>query len=70
MDTTVAEIRAITLREMELEKEKAQLHQRKLELLELNHGARKSSRDMLSPENRKALFAAQKRKSHERGKAR
>lgn len=38
MDSTLAELRAIELREMQLEEEKAQLRRRKLELLELDQG--------------------------------
>lgn len=39
------------------------------DVLGMNEGPRKSSRKSLSSENRKAQFAAQMRKSHERGKA-
>ena len=41
------------------------------DVLGMNEGPRKSSRDMLSPEQGKAFFAAQRRKTaHERSKAR
>lgn len=70
MDTTVSEIRSIVLRRRELALEDERLFQRFLELLELNQGTRKSSRDRLSPESGKALFAGLKRGSHERSKAR
>lgn len=70
MDTTVSEIRSIVLRRRELKIEDERLNQRFLELLELNQGTRKLSRDTLSPELGKALFAGLKRGSHERSKAR
>ena len=70
MDTTVAEIRSIVQRRRDLAIEDERLHQRFLELLELSQGARKSSRDTLSPESGKTQFACLKRKSHERSKAR
>ena len=70
MDTTVSEIRSIVLRRRELALEDERLFQRFLELLELHQGARKSSRDTLSPKAGKALFAGLKRGSHERSKAR
>lgn len=68
MDTAINELRAITLREMELDKEKEDLRKRKLKILELDQGARKVERNLLTPENRKAQFAAQKRKAYERSK--
>lgn len=61
MDATVAELRSIELREMELEEEKALLRRRKLELLSISSCTRKTRKDMLSIENRKALFAGLKR---------
>ncbi|WP_278594226.1 hypothetical protein [Bilophila wadsworthia] len=70
METTISEIRSIVQRRRELEIEDQRLYQRFLELLELNQGARKSSRDTLSPKAGKAFFADVKRKSHERSKAR
>ena len=70
METTISEIRSIVQRRRELEIEDQRLYQRFLELLELNQGTRKSSRDRLSPESGKALFADVKRKAHERSKAR
>lgn len=70
MDTTISEIRALELREIELEAEKEWIRMRRREILELNQGARKSSRKMLSRENRKTQFADAKRKSYERSKAR
>nr|DAT64596.1 MAG TPA: hypothetical protein [Caudoviricetes sp.] len=57
METTISEIRSIVQRRRELEIEDQRLYQRFLELLELNQGTRKSSRDTLSPESGKALFA-------------
>ena len=69
MDATIAEIRSIVQRRRALALEDERLHQRFLELLELNQGPRKSSRDTLSPESGKAFFADVKRKSHERSKA-
>ena len=69
METTISEIRSIVQRRRELEIEDQRLY-RFLELLELNQGTRKSSRDRLSPESGKALFAGLKRGSHERSKAR
>lgn len=69
MDTTLAELRSIKLRMMELEAELAQLHSRELEMLELNTGTRKPQKDMITPANRKALFAGLKRSSYELGKA-
>ena len=68
MDTAINELRAITLRELELDREKEELRKRKLAILELDQGTRKTGRHMLSPENRKAFFAAQKRKAYERSK--
>ena len=70
METTISEIRAIVQRRRELEIEDQRLYQRFLELLELNQGTRKSSRDRLYPESGKAFFADVKRKAHERSKAR
>ena len=69
MDTTVAEIRSIVQRRRALALEDERLHERFLELLELSQGTRKPSRNTLSPESRKALFASVKRGSHERSKA-
>lgn len=69
MDTTISEIRSIVQRRRDLALEDERLHQRFLELLELNLGTRKSSRDTLSRATGKALFADEKRKAHERGKA-
>ena len=57
METTISEIRSIVQRRRELEIEDQRLYQRFLELLELNQGTRNSSRDRLSPESGKALFA-------------
>ena len=70
METTISEIRSIVQRRRELEIEDQRLYQRFLELLELNQGTRKPSRDRLSPESGKALFAGLMRGSHERSKAR
>jgi len=61
METTISEIRSIVQRRRELEIEDQRLNQRFLELLELNQGARKSSRDTLSPKAGKAFFADVKR---------
>ena len=69
IDTTISEIRSIVQRRRYLALEDERLHQRFLELLELNQGSRKSSRKMLSPESGKALFVSVKRKYHERSKA-
>ncbi|WP_288229657.1 hypothetical protein [uncultured Desulfovibrio sp.] len=70
-DPIVNELRSIELREIALEEEKAKLRRRKLQLLDLDQGARKSGRDMLSPAQGKALFAKLKGVSnHEHGKAR
>lgn len=70
MDTAISEIRALELREIELEAEKEWIRMRRREILELNQGARKSRSKMLSPEARKTQFADAKRKAHERSKAR
>lgn len=70
MDTAISEIRALELREIELEAEKEWIRMRRREILELNQGTRKSSRKMLSPEARKTLFAGLKESSHERSKTR
>lgn len=69
MDSTLAELRAIELREMQLEEEKVQLRLRKLELLELDQGTRKSKRSMISRQTGKALFAGLKRSAYEHSKA-
>lgn len=69
MDTAINELRAITLRELELDREKEELRQRKLAILELDQGTRKSGRKMLPPENRKALFAGIRRNTYECSKA-
>lgn len=70
-DSVVGELRSIELREMALEEEKARLRRRKLQLLDLDQGARKSGRNMLSPAQGKALFAKLRGVSdHEHGKAR
>ncbi len=70
MDTTIAEIRELERRDMELDAEKEWIRKRRREILELSKGARKSSRDTLSPESGKTQFACLKRKSHERSKTR
>lgn len=69
MDTTLAELRHIKLRMMELEAELAQLRNRELEMLELNTGTRKPKKDMVTPAHGKTLFAGLKRSSYELGKA-
>ena len=69
MDTALAEIRALELRKMELEAEKARLRQRRLEILDLDRGSRKAKRDTLSRENTRASFDALKRGRHEHGTA-
>lgn len=69
MEPLLAELREIELREMQLEEEKAQLRRRKLELLELDQGTRKSKRSMISRQNGKALFAGLKRSAYEHSKA-
>lgn len=70
MEPLLAELRAIELREMQIEEEKEQLRRRKLELLELDQGARKSKRSMISRQNGKALFAGLKRSTtYEHSKA-
>jgi len=69
MDSALAELRSIELRELELDAEKDQLRKRRREILELDQGARKSKHDMISPQNRKALFAGLKRSSYEHSKA-
>ena len=68
-DPAVNELRLIELREMELEAEKDQLRRRKLHLLGLDQGSRKSGRNMLSPKQGKAHFDKLKGESHERVKA-
>lgn len=65
----LAELRSIFLREIELEKEKEELERRKLELLDLSSGSRKSGKDMLTREQGKALFAIVRSKNYELGKA-
>lgn len=70
MDTAISEIRALELREIELEAEKEWIRMRRREILELNQGARKPRSKMLSPEAGKTLFAGLKRSSHERSKTR
>ena len=69
MDTTLAEVRSIKLRMMELEEELAQLRHRELEILELATGTRKPKKDMITPAHGKALFAGLKRRPHELSKA-
>lgn len=70
MEPLLAELRAIELREMQIEEEKAQLRRRKLELLEVDQVARKSKRSMISRQNGKALFAGLKRSTtYEHSKA-
>lgn len=69
MDTAISELRALALREMELDREREQLRKRRLEILELDQGARKAGRNMLTPENRKALFAGIRGKTYEYSKA-
>lgn len=69
VDPAITELRSIELREMELDAEKEQLRRRRLEILELDQGARKSGRKMLTRENRKALFTEAKRIPYEHGKA-
>ena len=70
MDTTIAEIRELERRDMELDAEKEWIRKRRREILELNQGARKPRRDTLSTKTGKALFASEKRKAHERSKTR
>lgn len=69
MNAALAEVRSIKLRMLELEEELAQLRRRELEILELNTGTRKPRKDMITPQNRKALFAGLKRSTNELGKA-
>ena len=69
MNAALAEVRSIELRLMELEEEKAMLSRRKMEILELNTGTRKPAKSMITPQNRKALFAGLKRSTNELGKA-
>ena len=58
METTISEIRSIVQRRRELEIEDQRLYQRFLELLELNQGTRKPSRDRLSQnQGRRFLLA-------------
>ena len=49
MDTVISELRALALREMELDREREHLRKRRLEILELDQGARKAGRNMLTP---------------------
>lgn len=70
MEPTIAEIRCIIQRLKEMDIENERLVQRLTEILELDQGARKSSRKMLSDRQGKALFAGLKRMSYERSKAR
>lgn len=60
-DTRINELRNIEMRIIDLEKEKATLQKRKMEILELDKGTRKPQREMLSRQDRKALFAEIKR---------
>ena len=69
MNSTLAELRSIKLRQMELEAELAQLRRRELEMLELDTGTRKPKKSMVTPAHGKALFAGLKRSIHELGKA-
>lgn len=69
MNSTLAELRSIELREMQLEEEKVQLRRRRLELLELDQGTRKSKRQAMSRQTGKELFAGLKRSTHEHVKA-
>ena len=70
MEPLLAELRAIELREMQIEEEKAQLRRRKLALLDIDQGTRKSTRSMISRQNGKALFAGLKRSTtYEHSKA-
>lgn len=48
MDTTIAEIRELERRDMELDAEKEWIRKRRREILELNQGARKPRRDTLT----------------------
>ena len=70
MDTTITEIRELERRDMELDAEKEWIRKRRREILELNRGARKPRREMLSPEAGKTQFASLKREAHERSKTR
>lgn len=55
-DSCILELREIEKREMAIEAEKIVLQRRRRELLELN-GTRKTRKNMLTPEEGKALFA-------------
>ena len=68
MDTALAEVRSIELRLMKLKEEEHLLLRRKFEILELDTGTRKPAKSMITPANRKALFAGMKRIHHELGK--
>lgn len=67
-DPVIAEVRSIYQKQKDLEHEYQRLEQRLFSLLGLNDGARKSSREMITPTGRKALFAGLKRISYERSK--
>lgn len=66
---SLAELRDIELRLIELEAEKQHLQTRKLELLDISSSTRKPARKTLSREAGKILFAEIRRQSDEHGKA-
>lgn len=63
MDTAISELRAITLREMELDKEREELRKRKLKILALDQGARKAGRNLLTPRKQEGVLCRSKEES-------
>ena len=68
-DIRINRLRRIRQRKKELLREFDSLDQEEDDILELSQGARKSSREMLTKENKKALFAGIRGKTYEYSKA-
>ncbi len=68
-DARIHRLRHIRQRKKEILMEYDTLEREEDEILELDQGGRKSPRKVLTKSARKAQFAAQMRKSHERSKA-
>lgn len=65
-DTRITQLRDIEIQMLDMKKKMEELEKQKLHILELDRGTRKTQREMLSRQDRKALFAELKRDAHER----
>lgn len=60
-DTRITQLRDIEIQLLDMKKKMEELEKQKLHILELDSGTRKPQREMLSRQDRKALFAEIKR---------